>query len=235
MGIAKSIEAYSIYENYNSDTDVFIKHLSDRLNADFIINIFDKDYEHIGDENIVTAFNKQYKYRLTITFDEYKIGDDSTELPTYEISIPIKYIYEDCIEFTFCPNQSVHIMFLTFEHLWSSFIETLKFQSAYEDRQQAISRYQALRREYTSILHEFEISQIFITTHAYYEIENVTDFETYNNLTFEKIIEVAQEKDKLAIFDFQHILETTSKIQLDKRFIDKSDLGILLLDTMKPQ
>lgn len=235
MGIAKNIEAYTVYENYNSDTDVFVKNLSDRLNADFIINTFDKDYEHIGDADRFTTFNKPDRYRLTITFDEYRIGKTSNELPTYEISIPVKYIYEDSIEFTFYPNQSVHIMFLTFEHLWYSFIETLKFQSPRQDRQQAISRYQILRKEYSYILHKFGISQIFITTDAYYEIENVTDFETFNKLTFANIIEIAQEKDKLTIFNFQNILDTTDKIQMDKKFIDKSDLQILLVDTLKLQ
>ena len=233
MGIAKSIQAYSVYENYNSDIEVFIKHLSDKLNADFILNIFDKEYDHIGDENIITTFNKQERFRLPITFDVYEIDGITNELPTYEISIPIKFIYEDSIELTFYPNQSVHIAFLTFEHLWSSFIDILKFKSVYEDRKQAISRYQTLRNEYIDILHKFDISQIFITTHAYYEIENITDYETYHKLTFSDIIEVAHKKDKLSIFDFQHILNTKDNMQLEKIFIDKSDLEIILLDTLK--
>lgn len=188
MGIAKSIQAYSVYENYNSDTDSFIKHLSDKLNADFIINIFDKEFDRIGNENLLTTFDKQNRYRLTITFDENKIGEQVSELHTYEISLPIKYIYEDSLELTFYPNHSVHITFLTFEHLWRSFIDTLKFQSAYTDRQQAINRYQILRNEYSNILHKIDINQIFITTHAYYEVEDVTDTETFHRLTFENII-----------------------------------------------
>lgn len=232
MGIAKSIEAYTVYESYNSDTDVFIKHLSERLNADFTINKFNKEYEHIGKENIVTNFNKSNNYRLTITFDEYRVDKKTIQLPTYEITIPINYIYEESIDFTFYPNSSVHIMFLTFEHLWVSFIDELKFQG-YEKREQLISRYQALRKEYTDILHKFGISQIFITTQAYYEIENITNFEMFNKLTFEKITEIAKERDNLTIFDFQHILDAKDISQLDKNFIDKSDLEILLLDTLQ--
>ena len=75
MGIAKSIQSYSVYENYTSNTDSFIKHLSDKLNADLIVNIFDKEYDHIGVENALTTFDKQNKYRLTISSDEYKIGE----------------------------------------------------------------------------------------------------------------------------------------------------------------
>lgn len=231
MGIAKSIEAYTVYENYNSDIDVFIKNISDRLMADFTINIFDNDFNHIGNENIVTNFNKSNNYRLTIIVDEYEIEEKIIQLPTYEITIPINYIYEDSIDFIFYPNNSVQIMFLTFEHLWCSFINVLKFKG-YEDREQLLRRYQVLRKEYTDILCKFGISQLYITTHAYYEIENVTDSETFNKLTFDKIIEIAQEKDNLTIFDFKHILDATDVTQLDKSFIDKSYLEILLLDKL---
>lgn len=233
MGIAKSIEAYSVCDDYNSDTDKFIKHLADKLNADFIINFFDREYDHIGDEDIHTTFGKENRYRLTITFDEYKIGEQTNKLPTYEISIPIKYIYEDSLEFTFYPNHSVYITFLTFEHLWRSFIDTLKFQSPYTDRRQAINRYQILRNEYLNILQKIGVKQLFIATHAYYEIEDVTDTETFHRLTFENIIQVAKEKDKLTIFDFQNILDTDDSALLDKEFINKSDLEILLVDTLK--
>ena len=82
MGIAKSIEAYSVYENYNSDTDVFIQQLSDKLNADFLINVYDKEYNNIEIENTLTAFGKQNNYRLTIAFDDYKINNKISELPT---------------------------------------------------------------------------------------------------------------------------------------------------------
>jgi hypothetical protein len=232
MGIAKSIEAYSVCKNYNTDIDIFIKYLSDRLNADLIINKFDKDYKHIGKKNIGTNFKKENKYYLTITYDEYKIGENLRQLPSYEISIPIKHCYDDYIEFNFYPNHSVHIMFLTFEHLWRTFIETLKFQAAYQDRQEAIGRYQILRREYSNILLKIDISKIFITTHAYYEIESITYEKLFPELTFKDIIEVAKEKDKFNIFDFQQILDTDSELQLDKSFIETPDLNILLLDTL---
>lgn len=234
MGIAKSIQAYSVYENYNSDIDSFIRLLSDTLNADFVLNIFDKEYDQIGDKDALTKFGKENQYRLTINFDEYKIESETSELPTYEISLPIKYIYEDSLELTFYPNHSVHITFLTFEHLWGSFIDILKFKSAYEYRPQAINRYQVLRSEYSSILQKIGINQIFIATHAYYEIENVTDTETYHNLTFEEIIQVAKEKDKFTIFNFQDILNANDSNKLDKTFLDKSELDILLVDTFEP-
>ena len=233
MGIAKSIEAYSVYENYNSDTDVFIQQLSDKLNADFLINVYDKEYNNIEIENTLTAFGKQNNYRLTIAFDDYKINNKISELPTYEISIPIKYIYEDSLELTFYPNHSLHITFLTFEHLWSSFIYILKFQSAYAERQQAINRYQILRNEYSNILQKIEISQIFITTHAYYQIEDVTSTETFHKLTFENIIQVANEKDNLTIFDFKNILDTNDSKKLDQTFTNTSDLEIMFLDRLK--
>ena len=121
---------------------------------------------------------------------------------------------------------------MTFEHLWGSFIDTLKFQASYTDRRQTISRYQILRNEYINIFQKVGIKQFFITTHAYYEIEDITDVETFHRLTFENIIQVAKEKDKLTIFDFKDILDADDSTQLDKKLIHKSDLEILLIDTL---
>ena len=122
---------------------------------------------------------------------------------------------------------------MTFEHLWSSFIDILKFQSAYAERQQAINRYQILRNEYSNILQKIEISQIFITTHAYYQIEDVTSTETFHKLTFENIIQVANEKDNLTIFDFKNILDTNDSKKLDQTFTNTSDLEIMFLNRLK--
>ncbi|MDR2824235.1 MAG: hypothetical protein LBB41_03430, partial [Prevotellaceae bacterium] len=84
-------------------------------------------------------------------------------------------------------------------------------------------------------LQKIGVTQIFITTHAYYEIENIIVTETYNQVTFENIIQVAKEKDKLTIFDFKDILNADDSTQLDKAFFQKSDLEILLVDTLKEQ
>jgi hypothetical protein len=191
MGIAKSIEAYTVYQYYTENTEMFIKTLSDRLNADFIVNTFDEEYEPLHEENRLTAYSKPNKYRLTICY----YGSTQTDFPVYTLTLPIDYEYDDSIELIFYPNKSVHIMFLTFEHMWGGFIEALKFQSLYENRQQSIERYEKLRNEYISFFKEIGIDAIFIVTHAYYKIEDLADEKIYPILTFSDIPKIAKEKD----------------------------------------
>ena len=121
-------------------------------------------------------------------------------------------------------------MFLSFEHLWESFINVLKFQSEYQNREVAIDRYQLLRKEYIQILQSLEIKKIAILTHANYNIENIESVEYFEFLEFDTIIKEAKEKDKLIAFDFQNILNATTPIQLDSNFLEKSELEIILLD-----
>lgn len=233
MGIAKSIEAYAVCDFYTTNTDQFIRELSNKLDADFIINIYDNEYEQVGDEDTQTNFNKSKQYRLTITLDEYTIQDSTCILPTYELTVPINFVYKESIELIFNPNNCVHIMFLTFEHLWSSFIDILKFQSEYENRETAVVRYQTLRKEYTTILKNLGINKILILTHALYNIENIEnieDIEYIEKLSFDDIVKEAKEKDNLIAFDFQEILNATNTTQLDRAFVDKPKLEIMLLD-----
>jgi len=230
MGIAKSIEAYTVCDFYTSNVEQFISTLSKKLDADFIINIFDEDFEQIGKEDTHTNFNKTKKYKLVVTLDEYNIQKDVCILPTYELTVPINFVYIKSIELAFSPNKVIHITFLTFEHLWSSFIDVLKFQSQYENRETAISRYQSLRTEYIKILKRLESDRILILTHAYYNIENIESVEHFEELEFDNLIKEAKEKDNLIAFDFQEILNATNATQLDRVFLDKPELEIMLLD-----
>jgi len=222
MGIAKSIEAYAVYSDYTEDTEGFIKKLSDKLNADFVVNSFDEEYEPLHEKDLLTTFSKPNRYRLTICY----YGN----LPQYELILPIDYIYEDTIELKFHPNKVVHIMFLTFEPMWGGFINTLKFENLYEDRQQAIERYEKLRSEYIFFLKKMGISSIFILTHAYYQIEDLDDEKIYPFLTFSDIPQIAKEKDNLASFDLEILLRTEKVTDLCKDFLAKSELKIALID-----
>jgi len=223
MGIAKSTEAYAVYSDYTEDAEVFIKELSDKLNADFIINSFDQEYEPLHEENLLTSFSKPNRYRLTICYYE-------SNLPQYELKLPIDYIYEDTIELKFCPNKLVHIMFLTFEPMWVGLINALKFKNIYEDRQQAIERYEKLRSEYIRFFKKMGISSIFIVTHANYKIEELEYNDIYPILTFSDIPKIAKEKDNLISFDFERILRTEKVADLCKDFLATSELNIALID-----
>ena len=195
MGIAKNIEAYAVYQEYTENTEMFIKKLSERLNADFIVNTFDEDYEPLHKKNRLTAYSKPNKHRLTIFYH----GSTQNDLPVYELTLPISYEYEDSIDLVFYPNKSVHMMFLTFEHLWGSFINVLKFEFLYEERQQSIEKYEKLRTEYINIFKKMGIDSIFIVTHAYYKIENLLYEDEYPILTFSDIPKIAKEEDNLTI------------------------------------
>lgn len=235
MGIAKNIQAYSVCNFYTTNIDIFIKNLSDKLNADFLINIYDEEYYKIGNENTETNFNKPNKYRLTITLDEYNIQNNVFIFPTYELTLPINFDYGESINLDFYPNNSVHIMFLTFEHLWKSFIDELKFEVTYNSdysREHYISRYKTLQQEYTNILRSLDIEQILITTHAYYSVEDITDSQKYPKIIFEDILKVAIEKDKALIFDFKKLLNVSKRNQLNNTFLTKDELKIMLLDEL---
>ena len=88
MGIGKSTEGYSVYDEYTADTSLFLRNISDSLNADFIVNTYDKNYEPKHEENLRTSFGRQNTYDLTITHDEYTVKDTRIELPTYELRNP---------------------------------------------------------------------------------------------------------------------------------------------------
>jgi len=227
MGIAKSIEAYTIYQDYTENTKMFIKKLSDSLNADFIVNTFDKDYEPIHKKDKLTAFSKPHKYRLTICYYD-------NDMPVYELTLPINYEYDNSIKLVFNPNKSVHIMFLTFEHLWESFIDSLKFESIYDERQESIERYERLRNEYRNLLKKIGIGSIFIVTHAYYHIENLEDEKMYPTLTFSDIPRIAKEMDNLTSFDLEKILRTDKVSEMCKDFLAESSLNIAFIDNLNP-
>ena len=230
MGIAKSIEAYAVYQNYTDNVEMFIKNLSDQLNADFIVNTFDHDCEPLHEENQLTAYSKPYKYRLYIYYHEI----NQTDMPVYKLTLPLENEYDKSVELSFYPNKSVHIMFLTFEHLWGSFIEVLKFENLYEERQQSIEKYEKLRTEYISFFKKMGIDAIFIVTHAYYKIENLTYEDEYPILTFSDIPKIAKEVDNLTSFDFEKILRTEKKSDLCEIFLVHPSLNIALIDNLNP-
>lgn len=232
MGIAKSIEAYTTYPYYTRDVDAFVKHLSDCLNADFILNIYDRECERLNSENHLTAFHKPNRYRLTVSFNESTVENNAIDLPDYELSVPIDYIFDETLEITFFPNNAVQIFFLTFEHNWYGFIETLKFNSLFEPRKLAILRYNILRNEYIPLLKKLDIGSILIITHAYYKMEDISDGDKYANLSFPDILKVAKESDNLTCFDFEQILYAHSISDLSKEFLDKPDLEISLVDNL---
>ncbi|MCL1969782.1 MAG: hypothetical protein FWF65_09620 [Bacteroidetes bacterium] len=227
MGIAKNIEAYAIYQDYTENTELFIKKLSDILNADFIVNTFDIECNLLHKRDKITAYSKPNKYRLNIWY--YESG-----MPVYELTLPINYEYNNNIELVFSSNKSVHIMFLTFEHSWNEFIETLKFDEDfyYEDRQQRIERYKNLRNEYIRIFNTIGIDSIFIVTDALYQIEDIVDEETYPILTFSDIPRIAKEIDNLTSFDLEEILQINKVSEMSKYFMAEPSLNIAFIDNL---
>lgn len=231
MGIGKSTEGYSVYDEYTADTLLFLRNISDSLNADFIVNTYDKNYEPMHEKDLRISFGRQNTYDLTITHDEYTVKDTRIELPTYELRLPINYIYGETIELMIYPSRAVLFMFLTFEHMWSYFIDTLKFQDPF-NRTFSLDRYERLRKQYSNILKLLGMEAMFISTHAYYHIESLDDIEEYPKLRFPDIPIIAKEKDGLNIFQFEDILYAKSKNDLSKDFLNASDLNIAFVDNL---
>jgi len=233
MGTAKNMEAYAIYQDYSDNTDLFIKNLSNQLDADFIVNSYDENCEPLHQEDKLTTYSKLNKYRLTIEYFDGKEGR-----PHYELSLPSEYGPTRSIELKFSPNKLLHIMCLEFEGLWSSFIGTLKFDDDVlcgDDRQKEIEEYENIRSEYISFLKKLNIDSIFIFTHAYYKIEDLGDEEMYPILTFPDILKIAKEKDNLTSFNFETILRANKVSEIDKNFLSEPSLNIALIDKLNPQ
>ena len=146
-------------------------------------------------------------------------------MPVYELTLPINYEYENFLDLAFYPNKSVHITFLTFEHLWNSFIETLKFESFYEDRRQSIEKYETLRSEYIRIFTKISIDSIFIVTDAYYKIEDLVNEGTYPTLTFSDIPKMAKELDNLTSFDLEKIFRADKVSEICTDFLTEPSLN----------
>lgn len=64
MGIAKSIEAFTIYDFYTTEINHFTRDLSNKLNADFIINIFDENFNPIEKKKSIQALIKLHNINL---------------------------------------------------------------------------------------------------------------------------------------------------------------------------
>jgi hypothetical protein len=231
MGIAKSIEGYFVFSDYTVDKVSFIHTLSDKLNADFNISTYDKEYEPMHEENQLTNFGKQTIYNLIIIYDDYKVNGEKVQLPTYELAIPINYVFEDTLELMFYPSKAVRVMFLTFEHLWGIFIDTLKFK--YSSRSLVIDRYDRLRKEYSKVLQALGAPAIFIVTDAHYHIEDLDNIEEYPMLNFSDIPQIANQKDHITTFEFDKILYARNVNELEAGFLKKSDLEIAFVDKLK--
>lgn len=224
MGVAKNIEAYTVFENYKVKTEEFIKYLSDRLNMDFSVQIFDTEY------NLLYDNRGQQENELVITFDKWKVNEKVFELPTYELKTPINYRYEDYLTLTFYPNNGVNISFLTFEHLWGKFVDILKFKINVRDREKEVSHYQLLRIEYSKILKCIGVEKICILTHAYYKIENIFFGDKLRKLVFSDILNKGIQKDKLNPFNLEKIIRAKDVNELNKDFVNTSKLEIMFID-----
>jgi hypothetical protein len=233
MGIAKSILSYGIYHYYSQDTDIFMKKLSELTDSNFNVTLLDIDCDNVYTDKLFN-FDKQQTLRLVILESEYEIQNTKQILPTYSVKIPISYNYESELEIDFYPNQVTSIVFLTFEHLWKSFIDVLRFEIHSQEisRQQYIERYQTLRREYSRVLKMLEIDSLLIFTHANYNIEYLVEPESYPVMEFQILIDEAKRIDGFNIFDFEEIMFAENKNQLPGNFVSLDELKIALVDNM---
>lgn len=235
MGIAKNIEAYTVSPLYTSDKEKFLCNLSELLSADFTINEYDPEYETIGKTNVKTEFNQPNQYQITIENDNYTIDNKLVTLPSYELIIPIDHPNEKQLQFYFNPNKTVQILFLTFEHNWKSFVEILKFNLYPEDRPESIKNYDILRGEYKTILNKLGIPSFFIIPDAHYKMYEIQNIESYTNLEFSDIKEIALRLDKLKSFNLEKILYSNSRNELPPGFINHEVLKIAFIDNLRTE
>lgn len=231
MGIGKSILGFTTFDFYTPEIDIFIKILSEKLQANFIVNTYDIDSNLLNEENKSWDFLKNNTCKLII---EYMLNEDDSinQNPQYRLKIPINYSWENELELAFFPNGMLEITYLTFDHLWSKFIDILKFEYSETERGYAFKRYHTLRNEYVPILTKLGVAGLLIVSHAYYSLEYLMDDENYTGLQFSAILEVARNEDKLYIVDFLELLKTETRDDLSFDFLNKTDLEIALVDCL---
>lgn len=234
MGIAKSIESYGIYRFYSPDTDVFLSTLSELISANFKVSLMDDECNLVYENKL---FDFGYTISLKVYIDqwEYNIQNEKQTLPTYSVQFPINYEHETELEIEFYPNQVCLMYFLTFEHLWSSFIRVLRFEINWPDvpRKQIIERYNILRKEYSLILNKLGINSIFILTVANYNIEDISNPVSFFHPEFEDIISNAKTVDGLNTFYLEELLLAKRREQLPEEFLNLNELKIAFVDNLK--
>jgi hypothetical protein len=233
MGIAKSIEAYGIYHYYSPDINIFLSKLAELTASNFEVTLLDLECDMVYENKLFDFGNKQ-TLPITILQSEYQFQNTKLLLPSYTLKYPIIYEYEHELEIDFHPNQVCNVVFLTFEHLWKTFIEVLRFKihEKQATRQLSIDRYNTLRSEYSRILKSLKIESILIITHANYKIVELVEPEKYNVPEFQNILEEAVKMDDFTIFDFEEILFAENRNQLPVNFLILDELKIAFRDNM---
>lgn len=226
MGLGKTIIGCGVYNFYSPNLNQSLLDLSERLNANFKVRIIDNEVR----EQETKFENKLYLYYMEVYFEEVDTKIINPRLPIYFVYIPINFIYANDLLLIFSPNKSLIIQSLCFEHKWDWFISELKDEVQNSNKSQVMDRYQQLRNKYKSILKKLELKKIFIVAESYYELEGIDNFEEYPEVTDQTIINIAKEKDKLKIFDFQEILDCKQNNQIDKSFKNTYDYDMMLVD-----
>jgi len=234
MGIAKSIKAYGIYPFYSPNIEFFLSKLAELVAANFAVTFLDTECNFVY-ENKTFDFGNQTSLKVFIQQWEYTIENKKQILPTYCLYYPINYEFETELEIDFYQNNVCAIRYLTFEHLWKSFISTLRFDNHWlaEARKHSIVRYNNLRTEYLRLLKKLNINSILILTDAYYDVEEISDPERYLKPEFKDIIQEAETIDKLSLFELDKILLTKKKEELPKEFLLLDELRIAFFEKIK--
>jgi hypothetical protein len=238
MGTGKSFEVYGICQHYSTDTEQFTKFLSEALQADFRITIWDKNYNSIACDNMRSCFNQPNKYHLLIYLDEDLIDDEICSNPRYELSIPLSdhALDHQYVEISFNANKSIEIIGFELDSMWGGFIQNLKFESPYDDRPEEMQRYQATRHSYIPIFKSLGIDKLLICTHDYTKLEALGDFDEFNNWHFDAIVKFAQDEVNKQVFDLLEIINTTNKQALAEDFLNTDMMKIAFIDHLnQPQ
>lgn len=196
MGIGKTIEAFGISNLYTSDTKQFLSQLPTTFNYE--VTIYDIDYCIVEEYKMIHQNTDSSALYLTVEINLYKENED----PLYTITVPIKTENESKLNFIFYKNQLVQIQFLTFEHLWLSFLQCLY---NYQD----FDIFLQLRKEYKYWCKILGIDSLLIFSDHLYKFEAFNNDAIYPHFNQTKeLITLAQKLDKVHCLHLPDLLTT---------------------------
>ena len=218
---------------------MFAKSIAERFSVNLQIYVCNAtEHDLTLPEEKYLDFNHAQQYFLTVNYYDNNWNNPSRECVhvTYELTIPIKSPNENDLTIEFYPNGVILLSFLTFNHAWVFFISDLKGENDHysESHKVIVDGFNQLRTAYKLILSKIGCSAILIYTDAPYKFEEeLFRYTNEGRYTFDQVISTAKEFDKVSVFDFYTVLNTSESEKLSLLFQGLKDVEIVLVDTLQ--
>lgn len=195
MGSGKLVLGYGITNVYHAEPEVFLNNIA----TSFKVNVKGILY---GDDEEVNELFIDHSFGKTLTVNvSLFLGEDSS----YDVIYPIDIGYEKDLMFSFLPNNVFSVMHIPFAETWRFLIAAIlgDYDRYLKGHDNYIKTQLELRSLYWPLLAGLNCKQIFMTTNAHHNWENVILYrEEYDCMfEFEDILQAAKDADGIQLFD----------------------------------